>query len=174
MRDPDEGLVPDGDVDRASLRTLVDLRRRYLPRGRATASTSSTRRSRTPRSCARDDVTSHPAGAPHIRLLQLTSFVSTLDRFAMPPMLVAIATDLDVPLSEIVHAAGAYFLVYGLMQPVWGAVSDRLGRVRTMRLTLLLAGLCSIGSAFALDVGGPRTDARAGRRILRGGLPRRP
>ena len=39
------------------------------------------------------------------------------------------------------HAAGAYFLAYGLMQPVWGTVSDRLGRVRTMRLTLLLAGL---------------------------------
>jgi predicted MFS family arabinose efflux permease len=82
-------------------------------------------------------------------MLQLTCFVSTLDRFAMPPMLVAIALDLGVPLSDVVHAAGAYFLIYGLMQPVWGAVSDRLGRVRTMRLTLLMAGLCSIVSAFA-------------------------
>ncbi len=89
------------------------------------------------------------AGSPSIRLLQLTAFVSTLDRFAMPPMLVAIAHDLGVPLSSIVHAAGAYFLTYGLMQPVWGTVSDQLGRVRTMRLTLLLAGLCTIGSAFA-------------------------
>lgn len=93
-------------------------------------------------------------GSPSIRLLQLTCFVSTLDRFAMPPMLVAIALDLGLPLSDVVHAAGAYFLVYGFMQPVWGAVSDRLGRVRTMRLTLLLAGLCSIASAFAL---GPLT-----------------
>lgn len=89
-------------------------------------------------------------GGSAIRLLQLTTVVSTLDRFAMPPMLLAIAVSLEVPLSDIVHAAGAYFLVYGLMQPVWGTVSDRLGRVRTMRLTLLLAGLCSIGSAFAL------------------------
>ncbi len=31
LRDPDQGLVADGVVDRASLQTLVDLRRRYLP-----------------------------------------------------------------------------------------------------------------------------------------------
>lgn len=89
-----------------------------------------------------------------IRLLQTTAFVSTLDRFAMPPMLVAIAHDLGVPLSSVVNAAGAYFLVYGLSQPLWGMVSDRIGRVRTMRLTLLLAGLCAIGSALT---GSPTT-----------------
>jgi predicted MFS family arabinose efflux permease len=84
-----------------------------------------------------------------IRLLQLTAFVSTLDRFAMPPMLVAIAHDLGVPLSQIVTAAGAYFLIYGFSQPVWGSVSDRLGRIRTMRLTLLLAGIFTLSSALA-------------------------
>lgn len=84
-----------------------------------------------------------------IRRLQVTTFVSTLDRFAMPPMLVAIAHDLGAPLSEIVHAAGAYFLVYGLSQPLWGIVSDRLGRVRTMRLTLLGAGVLALLSAGA-------------------------
>lgn len=81
-----------------------------------------------------------------IRLLQLATFVSTLDRFAMPPVLIAIARDLDAPLSEVMHAAGAYFLAYGLMQPVWGLVSQRIGLVRTMRLTLLLAAL-STGAA---------------------------
>jgi predicted MFS family arabinose efflux permease len=84
-----------------------------------------------------------------IRRLQVTTFVSTLDRFAMPPMLVAIAHDLGAPLSEVVQAAGAYFLVYGLSQPGWGVVSDRLGRVRTMRLTLLAAGLLALLSAAA-------------------------
>lgn len=100
---------------------------------------------------ATDTAPAADAGSPSIRLLQLTAVVSTLDRFAMPPMLVAIAVDLDAPLSAIVHAAGAYFLVYGLMQPVWGTVSDALGRVRTMRLTLFFAGLFTIGSAFAYD-----------------------
>jgi MFS family permease len=82
-----------------------------------------------------------------IRLLQITAFVATFDRFAMPPMLVAIAHDLDTPLAGVVRAAGAYFLIYGLSQPVWGIVSDRYGRVATMRVTLLLAGLCGIASA---------------------------
>ena len=90
-----------------------------------------------------------PGRARNLRRLQVTTFVSTLDRFAMPPMLVAIAHDLDAPLSEVVSAAGAYFLVYGLSQPLWGLVSDRLGRVRTMRLTLLLAGLLALLSAGA-------------------------
>lgn len=88
-------------------------------------------------------------GAPApIRLLQATAFVSTFDRFAMPPMLLAIAHDLGVPLSQTVHAAGFYFLAYGLSQPVWGLVSDSLGRVRTMRLTLLVAAVATIASAF--------------------------
>lgn len=86
------------------------------------------------------------------RLLRLTATVSTLDRFAMPPMLVAIAADLDVPLGAVVTAAGAYFLTYGLMQPVWGSVSDRLGLVRTMRLTMLLAAVATTASALAQSV----------------------
>lgn len=85
-------------------------------------------------------------------LLQATTFVSTLDRFVMPPMLVAIAAGLGVPLSEVLQAAGAYFLAYGVMQPVWGLVSDRLGRVRTLRMTLLLAGLASMASALSPTV----------------------
>jgi predicted MFS family arabinose efflux permease len=88
-------------------------------------------------------------GPAPIRLLQQAAFVATFDRFSMSPMLVAIAHDLGAPLSATVQAAGAYFLAYGLSQPVWGTVSDRIGRVTTMRVTLLLAGLCSIASAAA-------------------------
>ncbi|ONI84183.1 MFS transporter [Actinosynnema sp. ALI-1.44] len=86
-----------------------------------------------------------------IRLLQLTTFVSTLDRFVMPPMLVTIAVDLGVPLSEVVRAASVYFLVYGLMQLVWGTVSDALGLVRTMRLTMLAAAVCTVAAAFVVS-----------------------
>ena len=99
-----------------------------------------------------------------LRLLQATTFVSTVDRFAMPPMLVVMAASLQVPLTTVVHVAGFYFLAYGLMQPVWGVVSDRLGRVRTMRLALLLAGLASAASALsanALQLGITRSLAGA-------------
>ena len=82
------------------------------------------------------------------RRLQLTAFVSTLDRFVMPPMLIAMARDLEVPLTQVVQVAGVYFLAYGLMQPVWGMVSDSLGRVRTMRLALALAAVMTTTSAL--------------------------
>lgn len=84
-----------------------------------------------------------------LRLLQATAVVSTLDRFAMAPMLVAISRDLDLPLADVVQAAGFYFFAYGLCQPVWGVVSDRIGRVRTMQVTLVLAAVCTIASASA-------------------------
>ncbi len=86
------------------------------------------------------------------RLLQVTTLVSTLDRFAMPPMLVAIGTSLQVPLAQVVAAAGAYFLVYGLGQPLWGFASDRFGRVRTLRFSLAVGGLLSLVSALSPTV----------------------
>jgi MFS family permease len=90
--------------------------------------------------------------ASPLRLLQVTTLVSTLDRFAMPPMLVAIAASLDVPLTQVVTAAGAYFLVYGLGQPLWGFASDRFGRVRTLRTSLVVAGAFSLVSALSPTV----------------------
>jgi len=87
-----------------------------------------------------------------LRLLQATAFVSTMDRFAMPPMLVVIAHALGVPLAAVVQTAGLYFLAYGVMQPVWGVVSDRLGRVRTLRITLLVAAFATAASAAVTDL----------------------
>ena len=93
-------------------------------------------------------------GRSSLRLLQLTSFVSTLDRFAMPSVLLAISRDLEVPLQSVVTAASVYYIAYGAMQPVWGIVSDRLGRVRTLRVTLLLAAVATAVSAGMHDIGG--------------------
>ena len=90
----------------------------------------------------------HERATP-MRLLQRTAFVSSLDRFAMPPLLVAMAADLDVPLAAVVHAAGAYFVAYGCGQPLWGVVSDRFGVVPTMRTALLLGGVFAALSALA-------------------------
>ncbi|MCW2852495.1 MAG: Sugar efflux transporter [Nocardioides sp.] len=39
----------------------------------------------------------------------------------MSPMLIAIAHDLEAPLTAVLAAASAYFLAYGLMQPIWGS-----------------------------------------------------
>lgn len=92
------------------------------------------------------------SGRADKRRLQLASFLSTFDRFSMPPMLVAIAHDLDVPLASIVGAAGAYFLAYGLMQPIWGILSTRIGLARTMSWCIGIGSFATLGSTFAQDV----------------------
>jgi predicted MFS family arabinose efflux permease len=82
-------------------------------------------------------------------LLQLAALTSTVDRFAIAPLLVVIGLDMKAPLSAVAGVASAYFLAYGLMQPVWGMISDRIGRVRVMRLSLLGAALAGVGSVLA-------------------------
>ncbi|GAA1282156.1 hypothetical protein GCM10009609_53330 [Pseudonocardia aurantiaca] len=84
-----------------------------------------------------------------LRLLQLAALTSNCDRFAIAPLLVVIGLDMGVPLSAVAGVASAYFLAYGLMQPVWGMISDRIGRVRVMRLSLLGSALAGFGSAVA-------------------------
>ena len=98
-------------------------------------------------------VTTHAASTVgergRLRLLQLAALTSTCDRFALAPLLVVIGLDLDAPLSAVAGVASGYFLAYGLMQPVWGLISDRIGRVRVMRLSLCGAALAGVGSALA-------------------------
>ncbi|MEV8454141.1 MFS transporter [Streptomyces sp. NPDC052095] len=92
-----------------------------------------------------------PAAAPmpaaSLRLLRMAGFVSNFDRFCITPMLLLIGVQLGAELSTVMLAASGYFLAYGLMQPVWGLASDRLGRVRVMRISLTgaaAAALCSV------------------------------
>lgn len=84
-----------------------------------------------------------------VRLLQAATATSAFDRFVVGPLLVGIAADFDVRLSAAATVASAYFLCYGLSQPLWGLTSDRLGRVRTLRATLALASAAGLLSAVA-------------------------
>ena len=100
-----------------------------------------------------------------LRLLMAAAFLSTFDRFTIAPMLVTIAADLRVSLAEVSAAASLYFLLYGLMQPVWGMLSDRIGRVRVIRLALILALVPGLVSAFT-----PNLAVLVVARALAGGL----
>ena len=82
-------------------------------------------------------------------LLQFAAFFSSFDRFVVAPMLVTIAAALGASLASVAATASLYYLMYGLMQPVWGMRSDRLGRVRVMRPTLSGAAFVGVLSAFA-------------------------
>ena len=106
---------------------------------------------------------SESSGGP--RLLQLAAFFSSFDRFAIAPMLLTIAASLGASLTEVAATASLYYLLYGLMQPVWGMLSDRLGRVRVMRLTLFGAAVAGVLSSLA-----PNLTVLIIARALAGGL----
>ena len=103
------------------------------------------------------------SGGP--RLLQFAAFFSSFDRFVVAPMLVTIAASLQASLSQVAATASLYYLFYGLMQPVWGMLSDRLGRVRVMRLTLFGVAVAGVLSALA-----PNLTVLIVARALAGGL----
>ena len=104
-----------------------------------------------------------PSGG--LRLLQLAAFFSSFDRFVVAPMLVTIAATFETSLARVAAAASLYYLLYGGMQPVWAMLSDRLGRVRVIRLTLLGAAIAGVLSASAPNLG-----ALIAARALAGGL----
>jgi predicted MFS family arabinose efflux permease len=106
---------------------------------------------------------SESSGGP--RLLQLAAFFSSFDRFVIAPMLLTIAASLGASLTEVAATASLYYLLYGLMQPVWGMLSDSLGRVRVMRLTLFGAAVAGVLSSLA-----PNLTVLIIARALAGGL----
>jgi predicted MFS family arabinose efflux permease len=81
------------------------------------------------------------------------------------PMLVTIAAALGASLAESTATASLYYLLYGGMQPVWGILSDRLGRVRVIRLTLFGAAVAGVLAASA-----PNLSVLIAARALAGGL----
>nr|WP_284711046.1 MFS transporter [Brevibacterium sp. XM4083] len=81
--------------------------------------------------------------------VSLAAFVSSFDRFAISPLLVLVAADLGVTLAQALAVASAYYLAYGVSQPLWGMLSDRVGRIRLMRASLIAAALVGIVAALA-------------------------
>ncbi|GAB3456832.1 MFS transporter [Actinophytocola sediminis] len=97
--------------------------------------------------------TSTEGAGGSLRLLRAAAFTSSFDRLMIAPMLVVIATELDGSVEAVSQAAAAYFLCYGIAQICWAMVSDRLGRVRTMRLALAAAAVFGLASALVPGIG---------------------
>jgi predicted MFS family arabinose efflux permease len=58
-----------------------------------------------------------------------------------------------VPLAAVAAAATLYYLLYGALQPLYGVLSDRYGRVLVMRASLAVVVLGSAASALAPNLG---------------------
>jgi MFS family permease len=99
------------------------------------------------------EVVMPPGAAKSVRMLQVASFTSQFDRLMIAPMLVVIAVEFGRSVEVVSQAAATYLLCYGVAQICWAVVSDRLGRVRTMRLALMLAMVGGLASAVVPDIG---------------------
>lgn len=87
------------------------------------------------------------------RFLPFAVFVATFDRAVIGPMLITMGDDFDVDLATITLSVSIYLLFYGLAQPVWGLISDRLGRIATLRLALILAAVMDLASIVPMPIG---------------------
>ena len=81
--------------------------------------------------------------------LRAAAFLSSFDRFTIPPLLVPIHRDFGVSLGTATAAASVYFVTYGVSQAGWGALSDRYGRVPVLRATVLAGGVAALVAAAA-------------------------
>ncbi|MDH2428023.1 MFS transporter [Sphaerisporangium sp. TRM90804] len=80
-------------------------------------------------------------------------FLIDVDLILITPLLVPVAAHFGAGLGTVTLALTAYLLLFGVMQPVYGILSDAIGRVRVMRIGLagLFAG--NLLAALAPNVG---------------------
>ena len=79
------------------------------------------------------------------------SFLSMFDRQTLPPMLVAIAPDLGATVGQVGAALAVYSVAYAISQLAWSMVSNRIGVVRVLRISLVAAAAFTVLTAFSVD-----------------------
>ncbi|MEU5434614.1 MFS transporter [Streptomyces sp. NPDC020719] len=79
-------------------------------------------------------------------------FLLDFDLVVINPVLVPVSKDFGVGLGTVAFALTGYLAMVGIMQPVHGSVSDRVGRVRVLRTALLGLGVADLGAALAPNV----------------------
>lgn len=85
--------------------------------------------------------------------LYLGAFIAYGDRFLIGPLLVIIARDFDASLGAAAAVATLYLFLYGVLQPLYGFASDRLGRVKVMRGALVGVTVANVFCALAPGLG---------------------
>lgn len=86
---------------------------------------------------AAHDARTGTAGTGGTRVLRAVGLLSFFDRFSTAPLLVLAVADLRVPLATAVQLVTVYALLYALGQPIWGMISDRIGRKAVLLIALV-------------------------------------
>lgn len=84
-----------------------------------------------------------------IYILGLAGFVSAADNWIVSPILPALAKgfNVTVPMAGVILTA--YMIPYGLMQPVYGFVSDRHDKSKVLRIIVMALAIGTLGCSFS-------------------------
>jgi predicted MFS family arabinose efflux permease len=84
-----------------------------------------------------------------VLLLGFAGFISAADNWIVAPILPAIAAGFDVSIARVAVILTAYMIPYGVMQPVYGFLSDRWGKARVLQRIVAGLALGTLGCATA-------------------------
>lgn len=82
-------------------------------------------------------------------MLGVAGLISAADNWIISPVLPAVANTFAVSISEAGTVLTAYMIPYGLMQPVYGYLSDRCGKAKILRGIVCGLALGTLGCALA-------------------------
>lgn len=77
--------------------------------------------------------------------LSVAGFISAADNWVISPILPAIASEFDISITQAGAILTAYLIPYGIMQPVYGFLSDRFGKAKLLQWIVAGLALGTIG-----------------------------
>ncbi|SDF14080.1 MFS transporter [Sporomusa acidovorans] len=84
-----------------------------------------------------------------VLILGLAGFISAADNWIVSPILPAIAAGFAVSIAQVGIILTAYLIPYGIMQPVYGYISDRWGKAKILKWIVFGLAFGTIGCAIA-------------------------
>ena len=84
-----------------------------------------------------------------ILILGIAGFISAADNWIVSPVLPAIATGFGVSVAVAGIIFTSYMIPYGFMQPVYGFISDKHGKIRVLQMIVLGLALGTFACALS-------------------------
>ncbi|KNZ41606.1 MFS transporter [Acetobacterium bakii] len=87
-----------------------------------------------------------------IMILGLMAFLANGDNYAAAPLIINIASDLNLTVSVAAMSVTAYMLAFGVFTLIFGPLSDRYGKVKIINIAAIGTAVFSMLGAFAFNL----------------------
>lgn len=87
-----------------------------------------------------------------IMILGLMAFLANGDNYAAAPLIINIASDLNLTISTAAMSVTAYMLSFGLFTLIFGPLSDRYGKVKIINIAAIGTAIFSMFGAFSFNL----------------------